>query len=209
MHRRLPVARGRERPDRLQIKAVAKKPTPRKKTVAPRPLESQIQVIRGQKVIVDADLATLYGVSTGALNQAVRRNMERFPEDFAFRLSKAEFEDWKSQSVIANPSTKMGLRRVPFVFTQEGVAMLSAVLRSDRAVQMSIAIVRTFVRMRELMSANKEIAARVEKLERGHDRTASVIEVLAEDIDRLAREVKDMKALPPVTKRRIGFILDD
>jgi ORF6N domain-containing protein len=188
---------------------MAKKPNPRKKTVAPRPIESQIQVIRGQKVMVDADLATLYGVSTGALNQAVRRNMERFPEDFAFRLSKAEFEDWKSQSVILNSSAKMGLRHVPFVFTQEGVAMLSAVLRSDRAVQMSIAIVRTFVRMRELMTANKEIAARVEKLERGQNRSASVIEVLAEDIDRLAREVKDMKTLPPVTKRRIGFILDD
>jgi len=92
---------------------------------------------------------------------------------------------------------------------QDLVAMLSAVLRSDRAVQMSIAIVRTFVRMRELMAANKDIAARVEKLERGHDRTASVIEVLVEDIDRLAREVKGMKALSPATKRRIGFIIDD
>jgi GTP1/Obg family GTP-binding protein len=87
--------------------------------------------------------------------------------------------------------------------------MLSAVLRSDRAVQMSIAIVRTFVRMRELMSANKDIAARVEKLERSHGRTASVIEVLVEDIDRLAREVKELKALPPLKKRRIGFIVDD
>ena len=118
-------------------------------------------------------------------------------------------EHWKSQIVISNPSARRGLRHAPFVFTQEGVAMLSAVLRSDRAVGMSIAIVRTFVRMRKLMAANKDIAARVEKLERGHDRTASVIEVLVEDIDRLAREVKDMKALPPVTKRRIGFIIDD
>ncbi len=159
--------------------------------------------------MVDADLAALYGVQTGALNQAVRRNMERFPEDFAFRLSKTEFADWKSQSVISNPSAKMGLRQAPFVFTQEGVAMLSAVLRSDRAVQMSIAIVCTFVRMRELMAANKEIAARVDKLERSHDRTASVIEVLVEDIDRLARDVKEMKVLPPMTKRRLGFILDD
>jgi phage regulator Rha-like protein len=161
------------------------------RTKLPRPIESLIHVIRGQKVMVDADLATLYGVQTGALNQAVRRNIARFPEDFAFRLSKTEFEHWKSQSVISNPSAKMALRQAPFVFTQEGVAMLSAVLRSDRAVQMSIAMVRTFVRMRELMAANKEIAARVEKLERGHDRTASVIEVLIEDIDRLARDVKD------------------
>jgi hypothetical protein len=129
---------------------------PREKTVTQ--IESLIHVIRRQKVTVDADLADLYGVPTGALNQAVRRNMERFPEDFAFRLSKAEFEHWKSQIVIPNPSARMGLRRAPFVFTQEGVAMLSAVLRSDRAVQMSIAIVRTFVRMRELMAANKDIA---------------------------------------------------
>jgi hypothetical protein len=188
---------------------MVKKTNSRKKTVTPRPIETLIQVIRGQKVMVDADLAALYGVPTGALNQAVRRNRERFPEDFAFQLSGAEFENWKSQSVISNPSAKMGLRRAPMVFTQEGVAMLSAVLRSDRAVHMSIAIVRTFVRMRELMASSKDVAARVEKLERGHDRTASVIEVLVEDIDRLAREVKDMKALPPVTKRRIGFIIDD
>jgi phage regulator Rha-like protein len=189
---------------------MVKRSNSRKKTAAtPRPIETLIQVIRGQKVMVDADRAALYGVPTGALNQAVRRNIDRFPEDFAFRLSKEEFEHWKSQSVISNPSAKMGLRHAPFVFTQEGVAMLSAVLRSDRAVQMSIAIVRTFVRMRELMASNKDIEALVDKLERGHDRTASVIEMLVEDIDRLAREVKDMKALPRVTKRRIGFILDD
>ena len=129
--------------------------------------------------MVDADLAALYGVATSALNQAVKRNQERFPEDFAFQLSSAEMADWMSQTVISNPSAKMGLRRPPSVFTQEGVAMLSAVLRSQRAVRMSISIVRTFVRMRELMASNKEIATRVEKLERGHDRTASVIEVLA------------------------------
>src|ERR1700676_437724 len=95
---------------------MAKKSNPREKTVTPRPIESLIHVIRGQKVMVDADLADLYGVPTGALNQAVRRNMERFPEDFAFRLSKAEFEHWKSQIVISNPSARMGLRHSPFVY---------------------------------------------------------------------------------------------
>jgi hypothetical protein len=185
-------------------------PGPRKKSaVSPQPIEALIHVIRGQKVMVDADLARLYEVPTKAFNQAVRRNFERFPEDFAFQLSKAELEHWRSHTVTSNPSAKMGLRRSPFVFTQEGVAMLSAVLRSDRAVQMSIAIVRTFVRMRKLMESNRDIAARVEKLERGHDRTASVIEVLVDDIDRLAREVKDMKSLPPAKKRRIGFVIDD
>jgi hypothetical protein len=89
--------------------------------------------------------------------------------------------------VTSNPSANMGLRRPPFVFTQEGVAMISSVLRSDRAVQMSIAIVRTFVRMRELIESSRDIAARVEKLERAHDCTASVIEMLVDDIDRIAR----------------------
>jgi hypothetical protein len=185
-------------------------PAPRNKSAgAPQPIETLIHVIRGQKVMVDSDLARLYEIPTKAFNQAVRRNMERFPEDFAFQLSKSELEHWRSQIVTSNPSAKMGLRRSPFVFTQEGVAMLSAVLRSDRAVQMSIAIVRTFVRMRELMESNREIAARVEKLERGQDRTASVIEVLVDDIDRLAREVKAMKSLPAAKKRRIGFVIDD
>ena len=111
---------------------------PSKQLTAPRPVESLIHVIRGQKVTLDRDLAELYEVPTRALNQAVRRNIERFPEDFAFLLSKAELENWRSQIVTSNSSAKMGLRRPPYAFTQEGVAMLSAVLRSSRAVQMSI-----------------------------------------------------------------------
>src|SRR5208337_2962985 len=102
-----------------------------------------------------------------------------------------------------------GRRTPPFAFTELGVAMLSSVLNSERAVQMNVAIMRAFVRLREMIASNKDIAARVEKLERGHDRTASVIEVLVDDIDRLAREVKDLKSLPPVQKRRIGFVIDE
>jgi ORF6N domain len=177
------------------------------KTAVPsRPVESLIHVIRRQKVMLDADLAQLYGVSTKAFNQGIRRNKERFPEDFMFQLTPQEAAILRSQFVTAS---KRNIRFQPLAFTEHGVAMLSAVLRSERAVQMSISIIRAFVRMRELVAFNKDIAARVEKLERGHDRTASVIEVLVEDIDRLAREVKDMKALPPVTKRRIGFIIDE
>jgi hypothetical protein len=186
---------------------MVKKTSSRKKTaMTTPPLESLIHVIRGQKVMLDADLAHLYEVPTRALNQAVKRNMERFPEDFIFELTPEEAAGMRSQSVTAS---KRNVSFAPLVFTEQGIAMLSAVLRSDRAVQMSIAIVRTFVRMRELMASSKDIAARVEKLERSHDRTVSVIEVLVEDIDRLAREVKDMKALPPAPKRRIGFVLDD
>jgi hypothetical protein len=164
-------------------------------------------VIRGQKVMFDRDLADLYNVPTRALNQAVRRNSGRFPEDFAFLLTKQELVDWRSQIVTSNPSASMGLGRTPYAFTQEGVAMLSAVLRSERAVQMSIAIIRTFVRMRELMAASKDIAARVEKLERSHDRAASVIEVLVEDVDRLTHDLRQMKTLPESPKRKIGFDL--
>jgi hypothetical protein len=177
-----------------------------KQVTAPRPVESLIRVIRGEKVMLDIDLAALYGVSTKALNQAIKRNAARFPEDFMFRLDDRESATLRSQIVTAS---KRNIRFQPLAFTEHGVAMLSAVLHSDRAIQMSIAIMRAFVRMRQIIANNKDIALRVEKLERGHDRSASVIEILVEDIDRLAREVNEMKALPPVTKRKIGFRLGD
>jgi hypothetical protein len=159
--------------------------------------------------MLDSDLASLYEVPTKALNQAVKRNLERFLEDFAFRLSKVELENWRSQAVTSNPSAKKGLRRAPYAFTQEGVAMLSAVLRSPRANHMSILIVRAFVRMRELIATNRDIASRVEKLERNYDRTASVIEVLVEDIDRLGRKVEQFKEPSPYSRRRIGYLTED
>ena len=98
-----------------------------------QPVERLIHVIRGRRVMFDADLARLYDVPTKTLNQAVSRNVERFPEDFAFRLSKDELENWRSQIVTSNPSVKMGLRRPPYAFTEHGVAMLSSVLKSEQA----------------------------------------------------------------------------
>lgn len=180
---------------------------PGRTVAASRSVESLIHVIRGQKVMLDRDLAALYDVKPIALRQQVKRNKVRFPDDFMFQLTAAEAESLVSQSVI--PSRRSFGGFLPYVFTQEGVAMLSSVLRSPRAVKMNIDIMRAFMRLREIISHNKDIAARVEKLERGHDRTSSVIEVLVEDIDRLAREVEDMKALPPVTKRKIGFFIDE
>jgi hypothetical protein len=177
---------------------------PAKDPAAHRPVEKLIHVIRGQKVMLDTDLAALYGVTTKAFNQAIKRNAARFPEDFMFQLDDRETAVLRSQIVTAS---KRNIRYQPLAFTEHGVAMLSAALHSVKAVQMSIAIIRTFVRMRQLIENNKDIAARVEKLERGNQRTVSVIEVLVEDIDRLAREVKEMKALPPATKRKIGFDL--
>lgn len=154
--------------------------------------------------MLDTDLATLYGVTTKAFNQAIKRKAARFPHDFMFRLDDREAALVRSQIVTAS---KRNLRYQSLAFTEHGVAMLSAVLRSDRAIQTSIAIIRAFFRMRQLIEHNKDIAVRVEKLERGHDRSASVIKILVEDIDRLAHEVKDMKALPTPSKRKIGFDL--
>ena len=169
-----------------------------------RPVEALIHVIRGQKVMLDSDLAQLYGVETKQLNRAVKRNPPRFPEDLMFPLTSEEAEHLRCQIGTSNQG-RGGRRYLPRAFTEHGVVMLSSVLSSERAIQMNLMIVRAFVRMRELVASNKDIAARVEKLERGHDRSASVIEILIEDIDRLAHEVKDMKALPPVTKRKFGF----
>jgi hypothetical protein len=125
-----------------------------------------------------------------------------------FQLTPDEAASLRSQIATSNES-RGGRRYLPYVFPEHGVVMLSAVLNSARAIEMSILVVDAFVRLREIVANNKDIAARIEKLERGHERTASVIEVLVEDIDRLAGEVKNMKALPPVTKRKIGFFIDD
>ena len=177
---------------------------------APKPLvpapsiQRHIYVIRGHKVMLDADLATLYQVSTSSLNQAVKRNSKRFPEDFMFRLSHAEAAAMRSQTVTAS---KRNLKYQPLAFTEHGVAMLSAVLHSGRAVETSIMIVRAFIALREMIAANKDLAARVEKLESGHRQTASIIDVLVDEIENVARDVREVKALPPPSKRKIGFDL--
>ena len=154
--------------------------------------------------MIDSDLATLYQVTTGNLNLAVRRNKKRFPGDFMMRLSSKENNSLLLQSAKANAG-RGGRRTPPNAFTELGVAMLSSVLNSERAVQMNIVIMRAFVRLREVINNNKEIAARIEKLERVQDRTTSIIEVIVKDIDRVDNEVQSMKALPPARKTRIGF----
>lgn len=177
----------------------------KKANVSAAPIERQIHVARGQKIMLDSDLAVLYEVTTSALNQAVRRNRGRFPTDFMFRLTLQEARRLVSQNVIAN-GTRGGRRTPPYAFTEHGVAMLFSVIKSKRAIQVNVVIIRAFVRMRELIAANKDIAVRVDKLERSQKRTASVIEILVEDIDRVAKEVRQMKALPAPRKRKIGFL---
>lgn len=127
-------------------------------------IEKKIYLIRGLNVMLDKDIAELYDVETRVLNQAVRRNIDRFPEDFMFQLTKEEMENWMSQIVISN-SEKMGLRKQPLVFTEQGVAMLSSVLNSKRAVQVNIAIVRVFVNIRKIVASNKEMLCKLNQLE--------------------------------------------
>ncbi len=132
-------------------------------------IEQSILLVRGHKVMLDRDLAALYEVETKVLNQAVKRNADRFPEDFMFQLSAEEFENWKSQIVTSNPAAKMGVRRRPYAFTEQGVAMLSSVLRSDRAVAVNIEIMRAFVRLRRLLASHAELARKLDALEKKYD----------------------------------------
>ena len=127
-------------------------------------IQPMIRVIRGQQVMIDKDLAQLYGVETRVLNQAVKRNIERFPDDFMFQLNKEEFENWKSQSVISN-SIIMGARKLPYAFTEQGIAMLSSVLKSQTAVDVNIRIMRAFVSMRRFIATNAQLFQRLETIE--------------------------------------------
>jgi len=138
-------------------------------------IEQKILVIRGEKIILDTDLAELYGVSTGALNQAIKRNMERFPSDFAFTLTQDEAVNLKSQFVIS--SSKHGGRRRsrPRAFTEHGVLMAASVLKSKLAIQVSIQIVRTFVLMRQVLSANNDLARKLNELEKKYDKQFRVV----------------------------------
>jgi hypothetical protein len=137
-------------------------------------VEKSILFIRGEKVILDRDLAELYGVSTKALKQAVRRNAERFPGDFMFTLDGVEFENWRSQFVTSKYD-RMGLRYAPMAFTEQGVAMLSSVLRSKRAIAVNVEIMRTFVRLRRLITSNAELARQLKQLEGKYDRQFKVV----------------------------------
>ena len=119
--------------------------------------------------MLDRDLAGLYGIETRELVQAVKRNLERFPDDFMFQLDKEEFENWRSQIVISNPAAKMALRRRPYAFTEQGVAMLSSVLKSKRAVQVNVEIMRTFVRLRQILASDENLAKKISEMERRYD----------------------------------------
>ena len=127
-------------------------------------IQNRIFTIRGKQVMIDRDLALLYQVETKVLNQAVKRNLDRFPNDFMFQLSKVEFSNWRSQFVTSN-SDKMGLRRPPYVFTEAGVSMLASILKSKKAIKISVNIIRAFVQMRKFITNNANIFQRINNIE--------------------------------------------
>ena len=162
-------------------------------------IEQLILVINGQKVMLDSDLAHLYQVETRSLVQAVKRNVDRFPADFMVQLSKEEYDSLRSQNVISKG--KGGRRYPPYVFTEQGVAMLSSVLKSKRAVQVNIRIMRAFVKLREISAAHAELANRLREIEQRlgeHDENIyTIFEVLRKLVDEKEQEEKP--------KKRIGF----
>ncbi len=161
-------------------------------------IAGKIYLIRGTKVMLDRDLATLYGVETKVLKQAVRRNIKRFPPDFMFELTKEELKNWRSQFVTSN-SIRMGLRHLPMVFTEQGVAMLSSVLKSDRAVEVNIQIMRVFVKLRQIFLDNKDIRKELEELKQITDQR---FQIVFETLDQLL-SVEDRP------KKKIGFTVKE
>ena len=177
-------------------------------------IERAILILRGHKVMLDADLAALYGVETKVLNQAVRRNRERFPSDFMFQLTLEEAQCSRSQSVTLNaevariaqvsPSGRQrgtrgaNLKYLPYAFTEQGVAMLSGVLNSPRAVTVNVEIMRAFVRLRQMLASNADLARKLEALERNYDAKFRVV----------FEAIRELMAPPATRKRPIGFELD-
>ena len=156
-------------------------------------VEKKIYLIRGQKIMLSIHLAELYGVETRALNQAVKRNIDRFPEDFMFQLKDSEAEWLVSQNVI--PHKKYFGGSLPYAFTEQGVAMLSSVLNSERAVQVNIAIMRAFVKLREMIASNKDLARRLDDIEKKYDAQFKVV----------FDAIRQLMTPPEPKKRKIGF----
>lgn len=158
-------------------------------------IANSIFVVRGLKVILSTDLSRLYGVEHRTLMQAVKRNIKRFPEDFMFQLTEEEVKFSRSQIVILKSGRGSNVKYSPYAFTQEGVAMLSGVLKSDKAIEINISIIRTFVKLREMVATHKELASRLDKLERKYDAQFKVV----------FNSIRDLIEPNPSRKSKIGF----
>lgn len=184
---------------RATVEGNPRRPGPMASLAPPERIEKAILLIRGQKVMLDAALAELYGVETRALVQAVKRNRDRFPADFSFQLTREEFRDLRSHSVM---SSWGGRRTPPFVFTEQGVAMLSSVLHSERAVRVNIEIMRAFVRLRRILSTHEDLARKLADLEKKYDAQFRVV------FDAI-RSLMAPPEQPAPARRRIGFTVEE
>src|SRR4030043_765557 len=170
-------------------------------TIVPREaIVQKIIFLRGEKVLLDRDLAELYSVQTKALKQAVRRNIKRFPRDFMFELTEEEFKNWRSHFVTSK-SDKIGLRHRPMAFTEQGVAMLSSVLNSERAIDVNIEIMRAFVRLRRILASHADLARKLDSLEKKYDTQFKVV------FDAIRELMKPPE--PEPSKKRIGFLVEE
>jgi aromatic ring-opening dioxygenase LigB subunit len=170
--------------------------------VTPESVERAIIVLRGRRVILDSELAALYGVTVSVFNQAVKRNMERFPADFAFQLTREEYESLRSQIVILKAGRGAHRKYLPYVFTEHGAVMAASVLNSPKAVEMSVEVVRAFVRLRQILAANRQLAARVDDLERKMNQSNAAH---SNNIGTLFDAVRSLMTAPEKPKRQIGF----
>lgn len=157
-------------------------------------IEKKILLIRGEKVMLDSDLAELYGVATKVLLQAVKRNLNRFPPDFMFQLNYQEVADLRSQ-IVTSKTGRGGRRYLPYVFTEQGVAMLSSVLNSERAIEVNIHIMRAFVKLREMIASHKDLVKRLDEIEKKYDAQFKVV----------FDAIRQLMIPPEQKKRKIGF----
>ncbi|MBI4946629.1 MAG: ORF6N domain-containing protein [Bacteroidetes bacterium] len=165
---------------------------------------NKIYFIRGQKVMLDNDLAKLYGVSTGRLNEQVKRNGKRFPDDFMFQLSKKELQNLMSQFAISRWG---GIRKMPYVFTEQGVAMLSSVLNSETAIDVNIKIIRIFTKMRELLSSHKDVLLKLEQLEKKLIKQDARTNKHEDEIGMLFEAIKQLVTPQSEPRKSIGYKL--
>jgi hypothetical protein len=167
------------------------------KTLVPiEVIEKKILFINGQKVLLDSDLAALYGVTTKRLNEQVSRNLKRFPADFMYQLSQEEFESLRSHFATLNKGRGKHRKYTPYVFTEQGIAMLSSVLNSDRAIAVNIQIMRTFVKLREMMSSHKDLARKLSALEKKYDGQFQIV----------FEAIKQLIEVEEKPKKKIGYV---
>ena len=158
-------------------------------------IEKKILLIRGHKVMLDSDLAVLYGVTTKRLNEQVRRNLRRFPSDFMFQLTAEEIESLRSQFATLKTGRGRHRKYLPYVFTEQGVAMLSSVLNSEKAIEVNILIMRAFVKLREMLATHKDLAKKMEEMEKKYDEQFKVV----------FEAIYELMKPPEPSRRRIGF----